>query len=111
MYHCKQCGDPVERAIEGELICEDCWTLNQMSSEEAAREHEAQVWLSLESQAESYLQDRDDPGCTAGQHICWWTSCSACKWHRGVPVERVANSGDPCGTYYNPDVPECELPF
>jgi hypothetical protein len=29
--NCKKCGKPVEKAIEGECICVDCWTLAQMS--------------------------------------------------------------------------------
>ena len=33
MYCCKHCGKPVEIAIEGELICNACWTRSQQSSE------------------------------------------------------------------------------
>lgn len=42
--NCKECGRPVERAIEGELICEDCWTKGQMSEEELAFD-EAVNWF------------------------------------------------------------------
>lgn len=38
MYVCKECGKPVEQSIEGELICSDCWTLSQMSTEDRAFE-------------------------------------------------------------------------
>jgi len=31
-------------------------------------------------------QPDDDPGCTAGEHICMWNTCAACKFHRGITV-------------------------
>lgn len=34
MYVCTECGKPVERTIEGELICEDCYAMSDMSPEE-----------------------------------------------------------------------------
>ena len=30
-YHCKNCNKPVERAIEGELICQNCYNQSEMS--------------------------------------------------------------------------------
>lgn len=32
VYHCQDCGRPVERAIEGELICADCRAAREISA-------------------------------------------------------------------------------
>lgn len=41
--NCK-CGKPVEKAIEGEIICENCWSWGQMSAED--RESvKIQIWF------------------------------------------------------------------
>lgn len=39
-YRCKQCSIPWERAIAGELICENCWNWSQMNDEERAQADE-----------------------------------------------------------------------
>jgi hypothetical protein len=44
MYVCKECRASVELAIEGELICEDCWTMGQWSEEEWAMYREL-LWF------------------------------------------------------------------
>ena len=105
MYQCKYCGCSIGRTVEGELICASCWAKNQMADCEIERDQEMLDYLKSEAQG-------NDPGCTGGQKICWWQSCSACRFHRGVPVvERVTDPSDPCGKRYNPDVPDCELPL
>ena len=42
---CKECERPIERHIEGEPICETCWTRGQMTDEELANEAEAKAYL------------------------------------------------------------------
>ena len=42
VYYCKRCGKPVERSIEGELVCERCWLRGEadpalLAEEEALR--------------------------------------------------------------------------
>lgn len=39
-YTCKSCGDPVFVAVEGELVCPDCWNEAQMSEAEAQAEQQ-----------------------------------------------------------------------
>jgi len=48
-YYCKGCGDPVERAIEGELICADCWNLAEMSEAEAVADRQMREYLAWAS--------------------------------------------------------------
>lgn len=40
MGNCKFCQRPVERAIEGEIVCGGCWSLRQMTDEDLAAELE-----------------------------------------------------------------------
>ena len=42
---CKECDSPIERLIEGERICEPCWTRGQMTEEELALEAEAETYM------------------------------------------------------------------
>jgi hypothetical protein len=35
-YDCYRCGKPVERAIEGELICSQCWSQGEMDDDARA---------------------------------------------------------------------------
>jgi hypothetical protein len=42
---CKECQKPVFQAIEGELICESCWSWGQMSTEERERNEEIDYML------------------------------------------------------------------
>lgn len=43
-YGCKKCGKPLAQSIEGELICERCWTKQQMSPEEQQHNAEIEYW-------------------------------------------------------------------
>lgn len=45
-YVCKHCSTPVEQAIEGELICNRCWSRGQMSAEERKDNDEIEYALS-----------------------------------------------------------------
>ena len=50
MYTCKVCGDPIDHTIEGELICEKCWT--QEPQEETDLWKEVDAYLNSKENAE-----------------------------------------------------------
>ena len=43
--NCKHCGKLLERSIEGEPVCESCWSRGQMSAEERADNDEIEYWM------------------------------------------------------------------
>lgn len=58
MYSCKHCGRPVERAIEGELVCEACWSREQQTEEERQADAEIAQW---ERWSRSHCEDCEKP--------------------------------------------------
>ncbi len=55
MYHCK-CGKPVERSIEGKIVCQDCWDRSQMSLEDIKASEELDEYQLDEQEWEDFKQ-------------------------------------------------------
>jgi len=66
IYVCKHCGRPVERTIEGELVCADCYSQLELTEEQRRERAEMQYYLTHCQEC-----DRPLPGgglCKACEH-------------------------------------------
>lgn len=71
-YLCQSCRDPVDRTIEGELICSRCWNLSQTDRAVSRIDREIATYLAW---AEVHCE-----GCSAG--LKGGGLCPSCQGER-----------------------------